>query len=70
MFKSIVDSAEKLRSNLSVRAVVIRGSGSAFCAGLDVKSGKKHTNIFLAGLSCVFFPVFFFLSQCVIIHLN
>ncbi len=36
MFEEIVGAGEALRSNDSVRAVVISGEGKAFCAGLDM----------------------------------
>lgn len=38
MFHAIVQAGKTLKDNLSVRAVILRGEGSSFCAGLDVKS--------------------------------
>jgi enoyl-CoA hydratase/carnithine racemase len=35
MFEGIVAAAEQIRGDLGVRAVVLRGEGKAFCAGLD-----------------------------------
>ena len=37
MFKAIADTAACLGQNSSVRAVVLSGTGRAFCAGLDVE---------------------------------
>eukprot|EP00616_Rhizochromulina_sp_CCMP1243_P018782 CAMPEP_0118974364 /NCGR_PEP_ID=MMETSP1173-20130426/11211_1 /TAXON_ID=1034831 /ORGANISM="Rhizochromulina marina cf, Strain CCMP1243" /LENGTH=324 /DNA_ID=CAMNT_0006924083 /DNA_START=14 /DNA_END=988 /DNA_ORIENTATION=+ len=38
MFTSIRDAARQLQSMPGVRAVVLKGEGKAFCAGLDIKS--------------------------------
>jgi enoyl-CoA hydratase/carnithine racemase len=38
MFQSIAEAASQLRDDRSVRAVIVRGEGRAFCTGLDVKS--------------------------------
>ncbi|MBR0692450.1 crotonase/enoyl-CoA hydratase family protein [Bradyrhizobium lablabi] len=37
MFSAIADVGARLRENSRVRAVVLSGEGSAFCAGLDVE---------------------------------
>lgn len=37
MFKAIADVAANLKQNNSVRAVILSGTGRAFCAGLDVE---------------------------------
>lgn len=38
MFEAIAETAAELRSDRSVRAVILRGEGRAFCTGLDVKA--------------------------------
>lgn len=38
MFDAIVSTIKTLRKDRSVRAVIVRGEGRAFCSGLDVKS--------------------------------
>jgi len=38
MFEAIAQTASDLRKDRSVRAVIIRGEGRAFCTGLDVKA--------------------------------
>jgi enoyl-CoA hydratase/carnithine racemase len=38
MFRALVDAGERVRADRSIRAVVLRGEGKAFCAGLDLKS--------------------------------
>ena len=36
MFEAIIDAGERLRATPGVRAVVLRGAGGCFCAGIDV----------------------------------
>jgi enoyl-CoA hydratase/carnithine racemase len=36
MFEAIAETASNLRNDRSIRAVIIRGKGRAFCTGLDV----------------------------------
>jgi len=38
MFEAIADTAADLRKDRSLRAVILRGEGRAFCTGLDVKA--------------------------------
>jgi len=38
MFEGLMDAAERLASDVSVRAVVLHGEGKSFCSGLDVAS--------------------------------
>jgi enoyl-CoA hydratase/carnithine racemase len=38
MFRSIVQTAQKIKDDPSVRVVIVKGAGSAFSSGLDVKS--------------------------------
>lgn len=38
MFSEIAAAAKRLRKDRSVRAVILRGEGKAFCSGLDVKA--------------------------------
>ncbi|MEN9792611.1 MAG: hypothetical protein RL330_689, partial [Actinomycetota bacterium] len=37
-FAAIVEAGESLKSDRSVRAVVVSGEGASFCAGLDFSS--------------------------------
>lgn len=41
MFDAIIDAGASLKSDASVRAVVLSGEGRAFCAGLDFGSFSK-----------------------------
>ncbi len=41
MFKALIDTGERLKADLSVRAVVLSGNGRAFCAGLDTSNFGK-----------------------------
>ena len=50
MFQGLVDAAEQLAGDTSVRAVVLHGEGKSFCSGLDVASfmsGERGTGILL-----------------------
>ncbi|GMH51785.1 hypothetical protein TL16_g01084 [Triparma laevis f. inornata] len=42
MFTSISSTAQSLRSNSSVRCVILNGAGKSFCSGLDVPSMVKN----------------------------
>ena len=51
MFDGLVEAAEKLANDISVRAVVLHGEGKSFCSGLDIASfmaGKGGTGVLLA----------------------
>lgn len=48
LLAGLVDTAHALRSDRSVRAVVLAGAGDSFCAGLDFASvGKQPRKMFL-----------------------
>jgi enoyl-CoA hydratase/carnithine racemase len=51
MFEGLMNVAEKLADDTSVRAVVLHGEGKSFCSGLDIASfmaGEGGTDILLA----------------------
>jgi enoyl-CoA hydratase/carnithine racemase len=51
MFEGLMNAAEQLASESSVRAVVLHGEGKSFCSGLDVASfmgGEGGTEILFA----------------------
>ena len=51
MFEGLIDAAEQLAGDTSVRAVVLHGEGKSFCSGLDVASfmgGEGGTGVLLA----------------------
>jgi enoyl-CoA hydratase/carnithine racemase len=48
MFEAIIDSAERLAADSSIRAVVLTGAGDHFCAGIDL-SVFKGEGISVAG---------------------
>src|SRR6201997_5595130 len=51
MFEGLMDAAEQLARDTSVRAVVLHGDGKSFCSGLDIASfmaGEGGTDILLA----------------------
>lgn len=41
MFAAIVEAGESLKTNSSVRAVVVSGEGASFCAGLDFSTFQQ-----------------------------
>lgn len=43
---AVEDACEAVRADTSVRVVILTGSGSAFCAGGDVKAMRDRTGIF------------------------
>jgi enoyl-CoA hydratase/carnithine racemase len=51
MFEGLVNAAEQVAGDASVRAVVLHGEGKSFCSGLDVASfmsGEGGTGVLLA----------------------
>ena len=44
-FKAIIEAGEKIANDKSVRAVVLRGAGKAFCAGLDITSFSPGSEV-------------------------
>lgn len=46
MIKGITESLDKAEFDPEVRVVVIRGEGSAFCAGGDLKAMRDHSGMF------------------------
>jgi len=42
MFEAIVDCVNQLKQNRDIRAVILRGGGKGFCAGLDMVSVMKN----------------------------
>jgi enoyl-CoA hydratase/carnithine racemase len=50
MFEGLIDAAEQLADDASVRAVVLHGEGKSFCSGLDIASfmsGQGGTSVLL-----------------------
>lgn len=50
MFEGLINAAEQLAGDTSVRAVVLHGNGKSFCSGLDVASfmsGQGGTGVLL-----------------------
>jgi enoyl-CoA hydratase/carnithine racemase len=50
MFEGLMNAAEQLADDTSVRAVVLHGEGKSFCSGLDIASfmaGRGGTNVLL-----------------------
>ena len=50
MFEGLMNAAEQLAGDVSVRAVVLHGEGKSFCSGLDVASfmaGRGGTSVLL-----------------------
>jgi len=51
MFEGLMNAAEQLANDASVRAVVLHGEGKSFCSGLDIASfmsGEGGTDVLLA----------------------
>jgi enoyl-CoA hydratase/carnithine racemase len=50
MFEGLIDAAEQVAANASIRAVVLHGEGKSFCSGLDIASfmsGEGGTSVLL-----------------------
>ena len=45
-FQEFVDLCQRLRNDLSVRALILTGRGSAFCAGGNIKDMQNRDGIF------------------------
>jgi enoyl-CoA hydratase/carnithine racemase len=57
MLDAVRAAARKLRGNRTVRAVILRGDGPSFCAGLDVKSLFGNKRAAAAGMAALWSPV-------------
>jgi enoyl-CoA hydratase/carnithine racemase len=57
MLLAVRAAARRLRRERSLRAVILRGEGPSFCAGLDVKSVFGSRRAALAGLAALCSPV-------------
>lgn len=57
MMDGLIRSAKRLRSLREVRAVILRGEGPSFCAGLDVKRVMGNRRGALRALSQLWWPV-------------
>ena len=45
-FNDIVEVCQEINDNMSIRAVVLTGEGTAFCAGGNVKDMRDRTGMF------------------------
>ena len=45
MFTDMITTAEKIRKDRSIRAVVLSGNGDSFCAGLDFKAVSRNPSM-------------------------
>ena len=45
MFRALADTAARLADDSNLRVVVMRGEGSAFCAGLDVSNFRADPSV-------------------------
>src|ERR1035437_5228443 len=50
-FQEFVDLCQKMNSDLSVRAVILTGRGSAFCAGGNIKDMQEKSGIFAGSIA-------------------
>jgi len=56
MLKALVSTADSLRTNRKIRAVVLHGDGPSFCAGLDFKSVLAQPLQLAAGFARLWSP--------------
>jgi enoyl-CoA hydratase/carnithine racemase len=57
MLEAVGAAARKLRGQRTLRAVILRGDGPSFCAGLDVKSMFGNKRAAAAGFAALWSPV-------------
>ena len=50
-FDDIVQVCQEINDNMSIRAVVLTGEGTAFCAGGNVKDMRDRTGMFAGAAS-------------------
>jgi len=56
MLNAVREAARRLRADRSVRAVIIRGEGPSFCAGLDVKAVFGDRRAARAAVAALYAP--------------
>jgi enoyl-CoA hydratase/carnithine racemase len=49
-FNAIIDAAQQIEENPSVRVVILKGNGKAFCAGLDLMSMQADSEVMSSSL--------------------
>src|SRR4029077_13512967 len=57
MLEAVTAAARRLRGERGVRAVIVRGDGPSFCAGLDFKAVLGDKAKAAAGFASLFSPV-------------
>ncbi|MGH8443460.1 MAG: crotonase/enoyl-CoA hydratase family protein [Nevskiaceae bacterium] len=57
MLEAVRGAAARLKKDRRVRAVILRGDGPSFCAGLDVKSMFSGAKAVAAGIAALWSPV-------------
>jgi enoyl-CoA hydratase/carnithine racemase len=56
MLLAVRAAARRMRRERSLRAVILHGAGSSFCAGLDVKAVLGNRRAALAGIAALYSP--------------